>query len=79
MTFWYYFGMSFPVSKLSKRITKLESEKRRLETEFEDMRRSHGNLMRKYEALVVEDERKIPLQEHVTMMDECRRWGLGIR
>ncbi|XP_078365051.1 centrosomal protein of 89 kDa-like [Oculina patagonica] len=60
------------VSKLSKRISSQESSQRRLETELDDMRRTHSNLLRKHEAIVGEQEHKMSVQEHLRIMDECR-------
>lgn len=63
----------FSVSKLSKRISSQESSRRRLETELDDMRRTHNNLMRQHEAMVADQENKMLIQEHLRIMDECRR------
>lgn len=63
----------FSVSKLSKRISSQESTRRRLETELDDMRRTHNNLMRQHEAMVADQENKMLIQEHLRIMDECRR------
>lgn len=63
----------FSVSKLSKRISSQESTRRRLETELDDMRRTHNNLMRQHEAMVADQENKMSIQEHLRIMDECRR------
>lgn len=63
----------FSVSKLSKRISSQESTRRRLETELDDMRRAHTNLMRQHEAMVADQENKMLIQEHLRIMDECRR------
>ena len=61
------------VSKLSKRISSQESTRRRLETEVDDLRRTHNNLLRQHEAIVSEQEYKISVQEHLKIMDDCRR------
>ena len=61
------------VSKLSKRISSQESTRRRLETEVDDLRRTHSNLLRQHEAIVSEQEYKISVQEHLKIMDDCRR------
>ena len=63
----------FSVSKLSKRISSQESTRRRLETELDDMRCAHNNLMRQHEAMVADQENKMLIQEHLRIMDECRR------
>ena len=63
----------FSVSKLSKRISSQESTRRRLETELDDMRRTHNNLIRQHEAMVADQENKMLIQEHLRIMDECRR------
>lgn len=63
----------FSVSKLSKRISSQESSRRRLETELDDMRRTYNNLMRQHEAMVADQENKMLIQEHLRIMDECRR------
>ena len=63
----------FSVSKLSKRISSQESTRRRLEMELDDMRRTHNNLMRQHEAMVADQENKMLIQEHLRIMDECRR------
>lgn len=63
----------FSVSKLSKRISSQESTRRRLETELDDIRRTHNNLMRQHEAMVADQENKMLIQEHLRIMDECRR------
>lgn len=63
----------FSVSKLSKRISSQESTRRRLETELDDVRRTHNNLMRQHEAMVADQENKMLIQEHLRIMDECRR------
>ena len=61
------------VSKLSKRISSQEFSQRRLETELDDMRRSHSNLLRQHESVVADQEHKMSVQEHLRIMDECRR------
>ena len=61
------------VSKLSKRISSQEFSQRRLETELDDMRRSHSNLLRQHESVVADQELKMSVQEHLRIMDECRR------
>ena len=61
------------VSKLSKRISSQESTRRRLETEVDDLRRTHSNLLRQHEAIVSEQEYKISVQEHLKIMEDCRR------
>ena len=61
------------VSKLSKRISSQESTRRRLETEVDDLRRTHSNLLRQHEVIVSEQEYKISVQEHLKIMDDCRR------
>ena len=61
------------VSKLSKRISSQESTQRRLETELDDMRRSHSNVLRQHEALKVGQENKMLIAEHLRIMDDCRR------
>ena len=61
------------VSKLSKRISSQESSQRRLETELDDMRRTHSNLLRQHESAVADQEQKMSVQEHLRIMDECRR------
>ena len=53
----------FSVSKLSKRISSQESTRRRLETELDDMRRTHNNLMRQHEAMVADQENKMLIME----------------
>lgn len=63
----------FSVSKLSKRISSQESTRRRLETELDDMRRTHNSLMRQHDAMVADQENKMLIQEHLRIMDECRR------
>ena len=62
------------VSKLSKRISSQESVQRRLETDLEDLRRNHSNLLNKYEVLVGDEQNKMSLQEHLKIMEECRRY-----
>ena len=61
------------VSKLSKRISSQESSQRRLATELDDMRRTHSNLLRQHESVVADQEHKMSVQEHLRIMDECRR------
>ena len=61
------------VSKLSKRISSQESTQRRLETELDDVRRSHSNMLRQHEALKVDQENKMLISEHLRIMDDCRR------
>ena len=61
------------VSKLSLRITKLESEKKSLKTELEDSRLCQAALQQKFETLLAQEDKKIPIEEHLTIMDECRR------
>ncbi|XP_015750070.1 PREDICTED: centrosomal protein of 89 kDa-like [Acropora digitifera] len=61
------------VSKLSKRISSQESTQRHLETELDDMRRSHSNVLRQHEALKVDQENKMLISEHLRIMDDCRR------
>lgn len=41
--------------------------------ELDDMRRTHNNLMRQHEAMVADQENKMLIQEHLRIMDECRR------
>lgn len=60
------------VSKLSKRISSQESTQRLLETELDDMRRIHSNLVRQHEAMVADQENKMLIQEHLRIMDECK-------
>ncbi|EDO45931.1 predicted protein [Nematostella vectensis] len=60
------------VSKLSKRISKLESEKRRMQTEMDDLTRNHSNLMHQYEAVAAENGKKISMEDHVIALDEWR-------
>ena len=62
-----------PASKLSKKFSVLESEKRRLQTELEDVTRAHASLSRKYDSLLKDNESRIPLTDHMNMVDECRR------
>ena len=61
------------VSKLSKRISSQESTQRRLETELDDMRCSHSNVLRQHEALKADQENKMLISEHLRIMDDCRR------
>ena len=61
------------VSKLSKRISSQESTQRRLETELDDIRRSHSNVLRQHEALKVDQGNKMLISEHLRIMDDCRR------
>lgn len=56
------------------RITNLESEKKTLKTQLEDIQCSYNTLLQKYETLVEQDDKKIPVEEHLAIMEECRRW-----
>ncbi|KAK3741159.1 hypothetical protein QZH41_011825 [Actinostola sp. cb2023] len=60
------------VSKLSMRITKVKLEKTTLETEFEDYRCRHTALVEKYEVMLGQEDKKMLIDEHLAMMDECR-------
>ena len=55
------------------RIATLESEKRSLEIELEDSQRSCANLDQKYKEMVDEEETKINVEAHLSMIEECRR------
>ncbi|XP_031570331.1 trichohyalin-like [Actinia tenebrosa] len=60
------------VSKLSMRIATLESEKRNLETELEESRHNCANMSQKYKEMIDEEETKINVEAHLSMIDECR-------
>lgn len=57
----------------------LESEKRLLETELEDLNRALASLGRKHDSLLKDMESQIPLTEHMNIVEECRRYNHILR
>jgi hypothetical protein len=68
-----YFVSLFPVSRLSKHVVNVQSEKSDLENELTEWKQRFTGLKNKHQAMLLENESKLTIPEHSSAINEVKK------
>ncbi len=63
----------FPVGELSKRLIIVETDKNDIKNQNDTLKLNYDELLRKYNDVLAESQRKVRLDDHLTQIGESRR------
>ena len=64
----------FSVSKFTKQLVLVKSEKSEIEQELEELRHSHRDLKQKYDKLVLESQGHVTQEQHIQEISEIKQY-----